>query len=119
GDITAWTESKLQHHNWLGWSATSSTEICVNTGVNDMWFDIIGATANGQEYYLAESKDPLKRCTPGASSYERGTTHARLVSPYGYLLNWKLNARGCGSAVVNGITLGICAPTHQITWWTS
>jgi hypothetical protein len=121
GDITAWTESKLQHRDWLGiWWAVDGTEICVNTGTNDLESGYLGVQINGQYYYfLDESKDPNKHCIVGQSSHERSTTHARLESVHGYTLSWRLTARGCGTGLVNGITLGICAEDHDITWITN
>jgi hypothetical protein len=121
GNITAWTESVLQHRDWLGvWWAVDGTEICANTGANELRWGYLGVQINGETYYfLQESKDPAKQCVVGESSYERSTTHARLESSEGYSLDWQLTARGCGSGVVNGINLGICANDHAITWITN
>jgi hypothetical protein len=120
GDITAWTESVLQHRDALGiWWAIDGTEICANTGANELEWGYQGILINGEQYYyLLESKDPAKTCIVGESSYEVSTTHARMVSTEGYLLAWQLTARGCGSGLVDGIVLGICAEDHAISWLT-
>lgn len=110
GNRVAWTESKLQEQDWLGvWWAVNGTEICVNTGVNEQYKHLSGTGT----WILLESKDPVKQCIIGNSSYERSTTHGRYNSYTDEQGLWRyvIYARGCGSGIVNGINMGICADT--------
>lgn len=115
GNRIAYTESKLQHQDWTGiWWAVSGTEICANTGLNEQTlhpFSYISHTLD----ILVEAKDPAKQCVVGQSSFEQQTTHVRLVASESWIP--EIFVRGCGSGVVNGINLGICADEYMETFW--
>lgn len=113
GVRTAWTESKLQHQDWTGiWWSAQADEICANTGVNEQYMEMVGTNFN----FVVESKDPAKDCIVSDNSFIQDTVHSRLnmgVDADGIWWHFFVIARGCGSAEINGTTLGICAEDYS------
>lgn len=114
GQREAWTESQLQHQDALGvWWQTQGNEICANTGVNTQTVTTCGGGIPCSEVLL-ESFDPVKQCVANDGNFVQSTYHNRNNGWEGGGLSssYEIQADGCGSAEVNGTTLGICADAH-------
>lgn len=57
----------------------------------------------------------MKKCIVGQNSFEQSTSHVQLGATESWIP--EIFARGCGSGVINGITLGICAEDYVELFW--
>ncbi|MEM7151297.1 MAG: hypothetical protein AAF799_00570 [Myxococcota bacterium] len=116
GSRQAWTEAKTQRRNGLGtWFNRKATEICVNAGTNTQVQTVCGGGIPCADTTL-ESFNPSNTCVANKVSHKSTTFHARNNGAEpggGFSLTYKLTARGCSDAEINGVNLSLaCAPAH-------
>jgi hypothetical protein len=117
GDRKAWTEAKLQKQDWLGvWSSHQADLICVNTGTNEQVMEV-GGNGIPTSYTTLESSNPAQQCETN-NSIKDETFHDRnngSGDPNSWT-NFEITARGCGTADIDGVHLGICADDYVETF---